>query len=447
MIRLVCFLACLAMTGCVGSGLRVPKSVSRLHSVDQEMRSTGSNELIVRESAIKVLLEGEDIGLEELLSLAEMGSPEVQAARNDVGAAAGRLWQEELYPNPILELEAEDIPFSDLGFTSSENKVAIVQPVIIGSRRTHAISAAAAKYDKRHLLAQHKLRHVQGEVRRNYVELLYLKQTIALHSDLHSIAKHTFEIAKARFEAKAAPESEMIRTQLDLRQLELGTRRLQRQLVSSSTQLQSLLGGSRVPVLHISGELRVEFPEMKVDSLRAAVREGHPAVLAARKDVEAADRRVDQTKAARIPDTEIRLAYGRNAATDEDIVDVGIGLPLPLFNRGQGSILESRHLAAKARRDTESLVNTLLAQLAATYAAYMTAQDEVTTLQGKIIPDAERAFSQAEIGYQAGKTTLMDLLDSQRTLVNVRLSALESLKDMNEARALLWKIVGAEIDK
>ena len=447
MIRLVCFLACLAMTGCVGSGLRVPKSASRSGTADPRMLPLGSDKPTTREAAIKALLDKEEIGLEELLRIAEISNPEVRAAKNDVGAAAGRLWQEELYTNPRLEFEAEDIPSSDLGLTSSENKVAIVQPLIIGSRRTHAISAAAAKYDKRHLLAQHKLRHVQGEVRRNYVELLYLKQTIALHSDLHSIAKHTFEIAKARFEAKAAPESEMIRTQLDLRQLELGTRRLQRQLVSSSTQLQSLLGGSRVPVLHISGELRVEFPEMKVDSLRAAVREGHPAVLAARKDVEAADRLVDQTKAERIPDTEIRLAYGRNAATDEGIVEVGIGLPLPLFNRGQGSILESRHLAAKARRDTESLVNTLLAQLAATYASYMTAQDEVTTLQGKILPDAERAFAQAKVGYQAGKTALMDLLDAQRTLVKVRLSALESLKDMNEARALLWQIVGAEIDK
>lgn len=447
MIRLASFLACLALTGCVGSGLRVPKSVSRSGTADPRMLPLGSDEPTAMETALKALLDKEEIGLEELLRVAEISNPEVRAAKNDVGAAAGRLWQKELYPNPRLEFEAEDIPSSDLGLTSSENKVAIVQPLTIGSRRAHAISAATAKYDKRHLLVQHKLRDVQGKVRRHYVELLYLKQTIALHSDLHSIAKHTFEIAKARFEAKAAPESEMIRTQIDLRELELGARRLQRQLVSSSTQLQSLLGGSRIPVRHISGQLRVEFPEMKVDSLRAAVREGHPAVLAAQKDIEAADRRVDQTRAERIPDTEIRLAYGRNAATDDGFVEAGIGLSLPLFNRGQGSILESRHLAARARRDTESLINTLLAQLAATYASYMTAQDEVTTLQDKILPDAERAFSQAKVGYQAGKTTLMDLLDAQRTLVNVRLSALESLKDMNEARALLWKIVGAEIDR
>ena len=102
MIRLVCFLTCLALTGCVGSGLRVPKIVSRSGTADHQVLPLGSDEPTTREAAIKVLLENEEIGLEELLNIAEMGNPEVQAARNDVGAAAGRLWQEELYPNGSL---------------------------------------------------------------------------------------------------------------------------------------------------------------------------------------------------------------------------------------------------------------------------------------------------------------------------------------------------------
>ena len=156
----------------------------------------------------------------------------------------------------------------------------------------------------------------------------------------------------------------MIKTRIALRELDLEARRLQRQLTSSSTQLHSLLGGSQVPTKQIIGKLHADFPEVEIESLRTAVREGHPAVLASRKDAEAAERRFDQTKSERIPDSEIRLAYGRDAATDEDFVEAGISLPLPLFDRGQGNILESQHLAAKARRDTEALVNALLADLA-----------------------------------------------------------------------------------
>ena len=447
MIRSLPLLACLVLTGCVSSGLRPLDVVSGPDAPGMQLSLGGSDRSSGTDTEMKQLLQKEEIGLGELLRVAEINNPKVRSARNDVGAAAGRLWQEELYPNPTVEFEAEDIPASDPSLTSSENKIALVQPFAIGRRRSHAISAANAEHDMRHFLVQHKLRFIQSEVRRHYVELIYLRQTIALHAELHATAQQTLQIAKARFNARAAPESEMIKTQIDVRELELSGRRLQRLLVSSVKRLESLLGGSQMPIERIRGQLPTNLPELGIDKLRTAVREQHPAVLAAQKDIEAADRRLDQAKAARIPDTELRLAYGRNASTDEDIVEVGISLPLPLFNRGQGHILECRHLAAKARCDAESVVNALLAELATTHASYMTAQDEVTTLHDQIVPDAEKAFAQAKEGYQAGKTSLLDLLDAQRTLIKMRISALKSLKDMNEARALLWKVAGAEIEK
>ncbi len=447
MIRLPCLFICLAMTGCAGTGIRTAEVASQSDNPYNSASPMASELPGGSETEIDVLLRKENIGLEELLHIAEISNPELRSAKHDAGAAAGRLWQEELYPNPTLAFEAEDIPASDLGLSSSENKIAIVQPLVIGRRRSHAISAATAKQDKSHLLVQHKRRQILGEVRHRYVELIYLKQTLELHAELHEIVQQTFQIAKARFDAKAAPESEMIKTQIDLRELELGARRLQRQLAASSTQLQSLLGGLEVPVGNIRGQLPTHLPELEIGTLRTAVQEEHPAVLAARKEIEAAERLFDQTKAERIPDTELRLAYGRNAATDENIVEAAIGIPLPLFDRGQGNILESRHLAAKARRDKESVVHALLAELATTYSSYMTARDEVTTLQDQIAPDAEKAFTQAKAGYEAGKTALLDLLDAQRTLVKIRLSELESLRDMNMARAQLWKIAGAGINE
>ena len=318
---------------------------------------------------------------------------------------------------------------------------------MIGRRRSHAISSAAAEHDAQLFLVQDKLRCIQGEVRRHYVELIYIKQAIALNSELRDIAQQTLRIAQTRFDAKVAPESEMIKAQIDVRELELSGRRLQRLQVSASTRLGFLLGGLHVPIERIHGQLPTTFPDLKIDKLQTAVRERHPAILAAQKEVEAADRRFDQAKSERIPDTQFRIAYGQNAATDENFIEAGVSLPLPLFDRGQGQILKSRHLAAKGRSDAESIANALSAELATVYASYMTARDEVTTLHTHIVPDAEKAFEQSKTGYQAGKTSFLDLLDAQRTLIKIRVSALKSLKNMNQARALLWKITGPEMEK
>ena len=445
MLRSICFVFFLAMTGCVSTGVRTPDYASGLGGTEAVMPFNRAGESSSRQAEIGLLLEKSEIGLEDLLRIAELNNPEVRATRNNVGAAAGRVWQAELYPNPSLEFEAEGIPADEVGLGHSENKVAIVQPLILGGRRSAAISAATSTRDARSLLVQSKLREVQSELHRIHSELVYLKQAIALHSEVAEMAQETLRIARSRSDAKAAPESEAIKAQIDVHELELSRRRLDRLLTASSEQLTSLLGGVQVPLETIGGRLPRELPELDIHRLQVAVREKHPAVLAAEKQVESANHHIDKAKAERIPDIDVRLAYGRDAAAGDDFLEAGIGIPLPLFNRNQGRILESRHLASKAKRDAESLVNNLLSELAMSHASYMAARDEVQTLRGQIVPAAERAFHQAKEGYQAGKIGFLDLLDAQRTLARGQLSLLESVKDMNVSRAKLWKIVGPEI--
>jgi cobalt-zinc-cadmium efflux system outer membrane protein len=410
------------------------------------MSSVHGGDFTLQQSMVRDLIDKDRIGLDDFLRIAEVLNPEVRAAWNDVGTADGRFRQATLYPNPTLEIEAEDVPARNLGLSHSENMVAVVQPIIPGRRRLAAISAATVERDTRRLAVQHKIREVQSEVRLVYVEVLYIKQAIALQAELLDTAQQTFQIARTRFKARAAPETEIIKTRIDVHELELGRQRLNRLLMVAAERLRSLLGGVDIPIERIEGDLPENNPELDQEHLRTVVRESSPGLLAARKDIEATDRLIDLAEAELIPGIDIRVAYGRNNATDEEIVEAGISLPLPLFNRNQGRIIEARHRADKARRHAESLANTLLLEVTAAYASYMTARDEIATLQDQIVPAAERAFSQAKEGYQAGKTSLLDLLDAQRTLMKARQSRLESLKDQNIAWVHLWKIVGPTIE-
>lgn len=410
-------------------------------------RVTGSPVSSQESAEPKQLGEKTEIGLDDLLRIAELNNPEVQAAWEKAGAAAGRAWQAELYPNPSIELEAEDIPADNVGLSRSENKVAIVQPLIVGKRRAASIAAAAAEREARHLDIQAKLRGVQGALRLLYAELLYFKQAADLHEELLAVARETLQIARVRFDARAAPESEVIQCQIEVHDIELRQRRLQRQFEASTVQLNSMLGGFEVPVERLAGSLEDNVPELNLERQQTVVHQNHPAVLALIKDIEAADRRVEQAEAERVPDVGLRVAYGRNGVEDENVMEAGVSIPLPIFNRNQGRILEARHLVARMRRERETLVNNLLSELAAAHASYMTARDEVETYRDQIVPAAERAFSQAKERYQAGKTSLLEILDAQRTLTKARLFLLESLKDANVARATLWKIVGPELDE
>jgi cobalt-zinc-cadmium efflux system outer membrane protein len=217
-------------------------------------------------------------------------------------------------------------------------------------------------------------------------------------------------------------------------------------LTASAGRLCSLLGVEQLPTDRITGDLSIDLPQVDLDRLSASIKERHPSVQAARWDVRAADSRLARARASKIPDASIRLAYGQDAAEDESIVEVGVSIPLPLFDRGQGEIYESAHLAEKSRRVGEAALNDLLADLVAAHAHYVSARDEVETLEDSILPDARKAFEQAQTGYRAGETALLELLDAQRTLTQTQLSALRASRDVNVAWALLWQIVGPDIE-
>ena len=184
----------------------------------------------------------------------------------------------------------------------------------------------------------------------------------------------------------------------------------------------------------------LDKPEINVENLFRIAELSNPKIAAAWNDMGAAAGREWQTELYPNPSLEFE-------AEDEDFLEAGIGIPLPLFNRNQGRILETRHLAGKARKDAEALTSQMLTELVAAHVFYMTARDEVKTLQNQIVPATEKALLQVKEGYQAGKIGFLDLLDAQRTLTKGQLSLLESLKDMNVAWANLWKIVGRELEE
>src|SRR3990167_8889894 len=63
------------------------------------------------------------ISLEDALKIAIEKNPQLQSTRDQIDAAIGSLRQSKLYPNPVLELLAEEIPSNEVGLNQSQNLV------------------------------------------------------------------------------------------------------------------------------------------------------------------------------------------------------------------------------------------------------------------------------------------------------------------------------------
>ncbi|MCP4717440.1 MAG: TolC family protein, partial [Deltaproteobacteria bacterium] len=366
-----------------------------------------------RQAEVIRLLDKESISLDDLLKAASLCNPEIAAAQNDIGAATGRLRQAGLYPNPIIEFEAEDIPADNVDFSRNQNTVSITQPIILSKRRSTAISSATAEQAALRFALQNTIHQVLGDVRLAYIDLAYHRRAFTLHGELLANANKILAIAQGRFDARAATESELIAAQLKSTKIELNRRKKQFEIASSAKRLQAFLPDVLLPLKKIRTELRFNLPGIDLDRLLTDARELHPLILASQKTVEAAEHRLALAKAERIPDVSFRGAYGRDTSEGENIIEVGISIPLPFFNRNQGRIAEMRHVATRSHHDARSRKTRLEADITAAQASYMSARDFAAAYQTKIVPAAGRAFEKLLAGYRAGRAGFPDLLDAQ----------------------------------
>lgn len=392
------------------------------------------------EEETRSILGKQEITLADLFRLAELANPTLAAARNGVQAGIGRAEQAGLYPNPTLEIGVEEL--STIDADDRKEKVSFVQPLILGGRRGAAVAAARAEQET----AAHAFHGVRRDLFRRvhtrWAEQLYFREANAAFSELLRVANHTLGIAQTRFDARAAPESQVTKALLEVYELEVAQQQLGQEQARGSAELSSLLGGARIPFDRLVGALDPDSISTS-ELLRSTALDDHPALQAAQRDIEAAEASLREAKAARIPDLGLFVAYGRYRAIDEGFVEAGLTVPLPIFNRNQGRVAETQSLAAQAQDRARIVHNDLEAALEVARQRYLIARDRLRAAVDRIVPAADRGLTQAEEGYRVGNSPFLELIDAQRTLANVRLRTLELTKDIIVAEAELMSLLGA----
>ena len=86
-----------------------------------------------------------------------------------------------------------------------------------------------------------------------------------------------------------------------------------------------------------------------------------------------------------------------------------------------------------------------VADLKAAFVRVQTAQRLAESYRTSLLPQAESALTVAESGYQAGRSSFLDLLDAQRSLLSFKLEYYRYLADYEQRAAELERVIGGEL--
>ena len=145
------------------------------------------------------------------------------------------------------------------------------------------------------------------------------------------------------------------------------------------------------------------------------------------------------------PDYKLGLEY-RNFSDSDDMVMFTVSVDLPVWqSKYRAGVREADRMMAASQAAREAAVRQSALDVQDAQFKLMTARQSLDLYRAELIPQAEARFKASEAGYQTGKVDFLDLLESQRFLINAHVMAAMAEGTVGMQSARLDRAVGRDL--
>lgn len=372
--------------------------------------------------------------LADLESLALAHNPALVQAAAQVRGAEGRLLQAGLYPNPRLAYEASEM--GNEGQAGQQGGF-VRQEVITARKRQW--DQAVARYEvqqARHAWEVRRLR-VLTDVRRAYYEVLAAQQAAILAQQLVRLADDAASAVQALVQAQEAARTDLLQARIEAESARVLLEKSGARQQAAWRRLAAVVGVPDLEPRPLEGRLYEELQAVGWDEALQRLSQSSPELAAARAALSRAQAQLARQCAGRFPNLAVQAGVQRDTATRDTIAGVQVELPLPLFDRNQGNIMNAQAELAAAQAEVRRVELALQQRLTGVFEQYEAARQEAERYQRHILPQAEEALRLVQTGYREGEFGYLALLTAQRTYVQTQLAWLEAVRKLRAAQALL----------
>ncbi|WP_035384471.1 TolC family protein [Ferriphaselus sp. R-1] len=374
--------------------------------------------------------------LKVALKLALGANAELSAAGHELEAIEATIIQAQVRPNPEFATSIEDTRRA-----TRITRLQLNQPIELGGKRAARIDAAERGREAASAELDIKRAEIHAIVVAAFYDVLVAQERLRLAQASVELAQRATSAASRRVAAGKVSPVEETRARV----AEAGVR-VEWTLAGSelATARKRLAGtwGNAIPRFElVESDLEALPPLPALADLNSRLATS-PKLLRAKIEVDRRQALEEVERSRRIPNVTVSLGAMRNEQVGLDQAIVGLSIPIPMFDRNQGNLLEALRRTDKSRDELSVTEIRLSNELAQAHERLNTARQEVGSLQRDILPGAQSAYDAATKGFELGKFSFLEVLDAQRTLFQAKSQYLRALAEAHRSAAEIERILG-----
>ena len=394
--------------------------------------------------------------LAALIGEALEGNPRLRAALLESRAAESRTEQAATLPDPALSFTQHVLgPQTRVGPQFSNVSVTQSFPWFgtLSDRRAVAAAASAMQSESYHMERAEVVRRIKLA----YYDLAYIDEALRITGEEEQLLLHYETLARARYAQGFGQQQEVIKLQAEVTRVLNRRHELLRQRTDFEAALNVLANrpvNTPVPPVTVG-----ERPVVSLDDERllATGVDERPEVRAASLRIERDEQGVSLARRRYRPGLTVGVAWGNvlgrrddpgrenpPPGNGRDTWSFTLGASIPVF-RGSydAGVREAAARVSAAEEAYRDAVNGVALAVRSTGFRLMTIEGQLALFERALLPQAEQALRATEEAYSGGVTGVLELLDSEEVLLDVRLGLARLRADYMKALAEMERAIGS----
>lgn len=390
-----------------------------------------------------------DLTLAEAWRLALLKHPALAADAWGVRVAEAKQIQEGASPNPELDVRLDDFAGDGrrTGFDDANLRVRVTQLIELGDKRARRVELARA--DRMLAAWDYETRRVAvaAQVTEFFAEVVAFQQIVALRGRAVEFAQQMHAVVEDRVKAGGLLPIEREHSAVRLGMASINLKEAQLELEAARRQLAGNWNSDQPRFKSAIGALEIDpAARLDIEPMLALLAE-HPQVARFASEIARRQAEVNLARAKAVGDVSVGVGARYFRDNDGHAFLVEFAVPLPIFDRNEGEILEKRFAVARARAQADAARCDARAALIEAHRELSIAHDRASTLGQQVMPNLQSAFDTTQTQFKQGLVKLDDMLDAQRDLLKAQVDRLEALADYHRAAAVIEGLTGRPLTR
>jgi len=377
--------------------------------------------------------------LGDVIRLASERRDEIQAARERIRAGEARPTIVSALEDPMLSPSLDHLPFmlggADMSFT-------IEQQIPLSGIRRHRRASALADIDRLRAEASQTTLDVGRQAANAFLMVQERRRTQALVSEQLAFARDVVSAANARYASGTAPQSDVLRAEVEVARLDALARALVSEVRGAEAMLNTSLALDADGPVPACASLSFAQPPPSWSAIKAALT-SRPELAAGRAEIVRAEADVQAMRDMFRPMATIRTGPSYTMTDGKGWMAM-VGLTLPIW-RGKlhAGVAEAQAMRAMSETDLRAMTRMIEGDAAVAVNQLQATRDRQTARTSDVLPRARMAIEPAVAGYTSGQLPLVSVIEAVQALWLVQADLIAADTELGLAWVSLGRAMGS----